>query len=69
MIRVDERQLGASGITLSAMGVGAWSWGDKGFWGYGRTHTRDDVMQAYTTCLDAGLNFFDTAEMYGGGRI
>jgi aryl-alcohol dehydrogenase-like predicted oxidoreductase len=68
MIRVDERRLGTSGITLSAMGVGAWSWGDKGFWGYGRTHTREDVMQAYKTCLDAGLNFFDTAEMYGGGE-
>jgi len=49
------------------MGVGVWNWGDKGFWGYGKGYTRDDVTQAYKACLGAGLNFFDTAEMYGSG--
>jgi len=68
MLKVDLRQLGASEITVPALGVGVWSWGDKGIWGYGQTHTREDITQAYKTCLDVGLNFFDTAEIYGKGE-
>jgi aryl-alcohol dehydrogenase-like predicted oxidoreductase len=45
-----------------------WSWGDTRTWSYGRTHTRDDILAAYRACLDAGLTFFDTAEMYGNGE-
>jgi aryl-alcohol dehydrogenase-like predicted oxidoreductase len=68
MIQVDQRHLGASGIVVPPMGVGVWSWGDKSFWGYGKDYTREDISQAYKSCLDAGLNFFDTAEMYGRGE-
>ncbi len=67
MIQLDQRQLGKSGIVVPALGVGVWSWGDKSTWGYGTTHTRTDISQAYRACLDAGLNFFDTAEIYGNG--
>ena len=67
MIQVDQRQLGASNIVIPALGVGVWSWGDVRFWGYGKTYTRDDITGAYQACLNAGLNFFDTAEMYGDG--
>jgi len=68
MIKVDDqRKLGASGLIVPALGVGIWSWGDKNFWGYGQSYTRDDVFQAYRACLDIGLNFFDTAEIYGNG--
>ena len=59
MIQVDQRHLGASGIAVSPLGVGVWSWGDKTFWGYGKDYTREDVSQAYKACQDAGLNFFD----------
>lgn len=68
MIQVDQRHLGASGIAVSPLGVGVWSWGDKTFWGYGKDYTREDISQAYKVCQDAGLNFFDTAEMYGRGE-
>jgi aryl-alcohol dehydrogenase-like predicted oxidoreductase len=68
MIQVDQRQLGATAISVPPLGVGVWSWGDKGFWGYGQDYTRSDITQAYKACLDAGLNFFDTAEMYGRGE-
>ena len=69
MIQVDQRHLGASGIAVSPLGVGVWSWGDKTFWGYGKDYTREDVSQAYKACQDAGLNFFDSAEMYGRGEL
>ena len=68
MIQLDQRHLGASGIVVPPMGVGVWSWGDKSFWGYGQDYTREDVTLAYKACLDNGLNFFDTAEMYGRGE-
>jgi len=68
MIQVDQRHLGASGIVVSPLGVGVWSWGDKNFWGYGQDYNREDVTQAYEACLDAGINFFDTAEMYARGE-
>jgi len=68
MIQLDQRRLGKSGIVVPALGVGVWSWGDKNTWGYGKSYTRADVTQAYRACLDAGLNFFDTAEIYGGGE-
>jgi aryl-alcohol dehydrogenase-like predicted oxidoreductase len=68
MIKTDQRKLGASELVVPALGIGVWSWGDKSIWGYGQSYTRDDVTQAYRTCLDAGFNFFDTAEMYGNGE-
>ncbi|HYL44886.1 MAG TPA: aldo/keto reductase [Ktedonobacteraceae bacterium] len=68
MLKIEQRQLGTTGIMVPPLGVGVWSWGDKRFWGYGADHTRDDIAQAYKACLDADLNFFDTAEIYGAGE-
>ncbi len=68
MIQVDQRQLGASGLAVPSLGVGVWSWGDTRYWNYGQDHTREDVTRAYQACLGAGLNFFDTAEIYGSGN-
>ena len=65
---IEQHAVGASELVVPALGIGTWSWGDARFWGYGRTHTRDDVLQAYRTCLDAGFNFFDTAAIYGDGE-
>jgi aryl-alcohol dehydrogenase-like predicted oxidoreductase len=67
MIQSEQRTLGASELVVPALGIGTMSWGER-MMGYGKTHTRDDVTQAYRACLDAGLNFFDTAEGYGMGE-
>lgn len=64
----ERRVLGGSGIAVSALGVGVWAWGDRGMWGYGKGYTVRDVQAAYRTSVDAGLDFFDTAEIYGRGR-
>lgn len=50
------------------MGIGAWSWGDRFYWNYGRDYDRNDIRSAIETSLSAGINFFDTAESYGGGE-
>lgn len=66
MSTIEYRRLGATGIKVPTMGIGTVSWGDKRF-GYGKTYTRGDLFEAYKTSLDAGLNFFDTSDSYGGG--
>ena len=50
------------------MGLGAWSWGDRSMWNYGRGYTDADIEDAFRTSLSAGVNLVDTAEVYGSGR-
>jgi len=50
------------------IGVGAWAWGDRFFWNYGGSYSDEDIEAAFRASLDAGVNFFDTAEVYGQGR-
>lgn len=60
-------RLGKTNLGLSPLGIGAWSWGDKTFWQFGTGYNAGDVDQAIQTSLDHGINFFDTAEVYGFG--
>jgi aryl-alcohol dehydrogenase-like predicted oxidoreductase len=65
----QEIELGIGGPIIAPLGFGTWAWGDRILWGYGReNYTDDDLKQAFDTILDAGINFFDTAEVYGSGR-
>jgi aryl-alcohol dehydrogenase-like predicted oxidoreductase len=50
------------------VGLGAWAWGDRIVWNYGRTHSDEDIKNAFNLSLEAGINFLDTAEVYGQGR-
>ncbi len=59
-------ELGRSGARVSAIGVGTWQWGSRS-WGYGREYGREDLREAFEKALELGVNFFDTAEIYGGG--
>lgn len=61
-------QLGKTSLRVSRLGLGAWSWGDRLVWSYGRTHSRRDVQEAFNSSLKAGVNFIDTAESYGSGH-
>jgi aryl-alcohol dehydrogenase-like predicted oxidoreductase len=60
--------LGKTEIRISQLGIGAWAWGDRFYWGYGRGYQLKDVQEAFEACLEAGINFFDTAEVYGQGQ-
>ncbi len=50
------------------MGLGAWQWGDRFVWQYGRGYNDDDIHQAFLTSITEGIRFIDTAEVYGSGR-
>ena len=55
--------LGKTGFSVSEVSFGAWAIG--GGWG----STKDeDSMAALHTAVEAGVNFFDTADAYGMGR-
>lgn len=55
-------------ISLPALGIGTWSWGDRLFWGYGSDYGVTEVQQAFEAAIAAGATFFDTAEVYGLGE-
>ena len=63
-----ERQLTQNGPTVSPIGIGTWAWGDKLFWGYGDRYGADEVEAAFRAAVEAGVTFFDTAEVYGNGE-
>eukprot|EP00291_Cryptomonas_curvata_P026987 CAMPEP_0172174562 /NCGR_PEP_ID=MMETSP1050-20130122/13738_1 /TAXON_ID=233186 /ORGANISM="Cryptomonas curvata, Strain CCAP979/52" /LENGTH=314 /DNA_ID=CAMNT_0012846561 /DNA_START=161 /DNA_END=1102 /DNA_ORIENTATION=+ len=48
------------------MGVGAWAWGDKAYWGYDPSQ-ESAAKDAFSKSLELGINLFDTAEVYGIG--
>ncbi len=53
------------------LGVGTWAWGDRTTWGmggYDAALTESTIAEAWEASLEAGLNFFDTAEVYGAGE-
>ena len=56
---------GKSGIEISPMGIGCWSYGGGDYWG---PQAQSDVTAVAHAALDAGINFFDTAEGYNHGR-
>ena len=60
---MEQRQLGRTGMTVSAIGFGAWAIG--GSWG----DVDDEAsMRALHAGIDAGMTFIDTADVYGDGR-
>ena len=57
------RRLGRTDMKVSASSFGAWAIG--GFWG---AVDDEESMRALHAAVDAGVNFFDTADVYGDGR-
>jgi aryl-alcohol dehydrogenase-like predicted oxidoreductase len=57
------RELGRTGWKVSAVSFGAWAIGSA----WGEVDDKDSLA-ALHRCLDLGVNFFDTADVYGDGR-
>lgn len=60
--------LESSGLSIPPLGIGTWAWGDKCFWSYGKDYGEAQVQDAFKASLEAGITFFDTAEVYGLGE-
>ena len=52
------------GIPSSPIGVGTIGWGDASR-GFGTTFREKDAFDAFSRARKSGINFFDTAEVYG----
>ncbi|MBR8837647.1 MAG: aldo/keto reductase [Stigonema ocellatum SAG 48.90 = DSM 106950] len=64
---METIRLGQNGPVVTPLCIGTWAWGDKFFWSYGNEYGPEELEAAFTAALDAGINFFDTAEIYGFG--
>jgi len=60
---MEYRELGRTGYKISTISFGAWAIG--GAWG---SVEDKDSLTALHRSLDLGVNFFDTADVYGDGR-
>ncbi len=64
----STKTLGNSSLDLTSIGFGAWAIGG-GDWQFGWGHQEDtESIQAIHAALDAGINWIDTAAVYGLGR-
>lgn len=61
---MQKRILGKSGYEVSEVGFGAWQIGAD----WGEEVSREAANDALHAAVDAGVNFIDTADVYGGGR-
>jgi len=65
------RQLGRSGLTVSVVGLGCNNFGGKAVNApsgtvYGQM-SAEDTRRVLDAAFDAGITFYDTADVYGGG--
>ncbi|GIT13895.1 MAG: hypothetical protein CM1200mP35_07150 [Chloroflexota bacterium] len=52
---------------VSAVGLGTWQFGEPG-WGWGSELDYGTAIKMVHRALELGINFFDTAEVYGSGK-
>jgi aryl-alcohol dehydrogenase-like predicted oxidoreductase len=72
MTSTMTRQLGRSGIAVSAMGLGCWAIGGRAWRGetpvgWGEVDDAESI-RAIQHAVDLGVTFFDTANVYGAGH-
>jgi aryl-alcohol dehydrogenase-like predicted oxidoreductase len=60
---MQYRVLGATGLSVSTVSFGAWAIG--GSWG---ATDDEESMRALHAAIDGGVNFIDTADVYGDGH-
>jgi len=62
---MEYRKLGSSDLKVSVIGFGAWGIGGAPFW----SSEGDNMsVKSIKKAFDLGINFFDTAPVYGFGR-
>jgi aryl-alcohol dehydrogenase-like predicted oxidoreductase len=64
---MDKVQIGKTDVRVAPLGLGTWAWGDRAVWGWGSNYGEKDVDEAFNASVAAGIDFLDTAEIYGRG--
>ena len=65
---METRQLGNSDLHITPLGIGAWAMGGGGWNGSMGPQDDADSIPAIHAALDHGLNWIDTAALYGLGH-
>jgi aryl-alcohol dehydrogenase-like predicted oxidoreductase len=65
---METRQLGNSDMHITRLGIGAWAIGGGGWNGSMGPQNESDSIPAIHAALDHGLNWIDTAALYGLGH-
>ena len=63
MEKINYRKLGKTGLEVSKICIGCYSFGQKQ-WGV----DEDESVKIIRKAIDLGINFFDTANVYGAGK-
>ena len=58
---MQYRRLGSAGLKTSVFSYGSWLT-------FGSQQEKDDSLECMSAAYDAGINFFDNAEVYAGGK-
>jgi aryl-alcohol dehydrogenase-like predicted oxidoreductase len=64
---MEIRQLGRSGLKVSALSLGAMTFGESQSFMKGVTSTDDEARRVFDAAVDAGMNLVDTANVYSEG--
>src|SRR5215212_3517488 len=64
---MDYRQLGRSGLRVSSLTLGTMTFGGGGKFANVGSTDADGARRQVDMCLDAGINLFDTADVYSKG--
>lgn len=64
---MEYRTLGRTGLKVSALAMGTFTFGGRGPFAMVGAQGVDDARRLVDVCLDAGVNLFDTANMYSTG--
>lgn len=65
---MNYRQLGNSGLIVSELCLGTMTFGEGDFYGLKFTIDQKKADRIISHALDNGINFFDSADMYGNGQ-
>ena len=65
---MQTRQLGNSDLQITAIGYGAWAIGGAGWEAAWGAQDDNEAIGAIQTAIDAGINWIDTAAVYGLGH-
>ncbi|MDJ0365157.1 aldo/keto reductase [Hymenobacter sp. H14-R3] len=61
---MNHRTLGKTGFSISEISLGTWQVGGK----WGEPFSHDNADRILNAAVDAGINFIDTADVYGDGK-
>ena len=61
---MNYRKLGKTGFSISEISLGTWQLGGR----WGEPFSHDNADRILNAAVDAGINFIDTADVYGDGE-